>query len=420
MDSLPSRLPLMAVPSTPAPLALVAVLLCALAAAPSSASAQSAPVGTPQGAAPRSDVPWRCRVCEDAVQTWHDQFPCAGGFLDWGDPRSLSLPGCQGPAFKCNSLGGVLRDACLSMQEELSVTDGLKAKTLWESMMLHDDPYRACIDIEKCPTEPSIEDKDTWSGCLRTFRDNSTLNRPYSKEYEKECEEPCYLCLFLVKFWPLFGETCRPEGAQLPQSVPLPNDVGPGAASALVETAARSRGFYDSQQQQQQRSGQVGGLLPTPAVPGVTGDAERFADVAQGASAVSRARARAAAYERMAAAAAARSGAAPSGEEQMTELQTGLTLPKECFARWKEIERTPRARYFVSWKKYVNVLPNNLDRLEGRMWDANVVCKCLGHCDVSRFEDLGMMDACRYGDVEEQMMDALFSAEGKIPQHREV
>ena len=57
-----------------------------------------------------------------------------------------------------------------------------------------------------------------------------------------------------------------------------------------------------------------------------------------------------------------------------------------------------------------------MDRLQGNMWDANVVCKCLGHCELSRFEDLGLIEACRYDEAEQQEMSYIFKDEGLLTQ----
>lgn len=94
------------------------------------------------------------------------------------------------------------------------------------------------------------------------------------------------------------------------------------------------------------------------------------------------------------------------------------------------------------------MMPDVLDRLTGNMWDANVVCKvrhptprytcisvqfcrlcwhrsclmssllfcldfqCLGKCELNRFEDLGLVDTCRYEEEDERMMDYLLKSEG--------
>jgi hypothetical protein len=83
------------------------------------------------GALPaRADPAWQCRVCEDAMQSWHDQFRCAGHFLDWGDPLSPDIRGCEGPQFDCNKLAGKLRGACLSMMN-VFMYEPLYARKIW-------------------------------------------------------------------------------------------------------------------------------------------------------------------------------------------------------------------------------------------------------------------------------------------------
>ncbi len=49
-----------------------------------------------------------------------------------------------------------------------------------------------------------------------------------------------------------------------------------------------------------------------------------------------------------------------------------------------------------------------VDQLEGRMWDANVACKCLGKCPTNRYESLGLVDVCEFGEPELNAMSRLF------------
>ena len=46
-------------------------------------------------------------------------------------------------------------------------------------------------------------------------------------------------------------------------------------------------------------------------------------------------------------------------------------------------------------KRFVAMMDSPIDRLTGIMWDANLACKCLGKCPVSRFEDLAILEQCR-------------------------
>jgi hypothetical protein len=141
--------------------------------------------------------------------------------------------------------------------------------------------------------------------------------------------------------------------------------------------------------------------------------AEAQAGVDSEAQAEARAQADAAAQERALANAEAGGGGGGS-DDAMTQLQTGYTLTETCFDVWNEIKVSMKARYFVSWKRYVNVMNDVLDRLQGAMWDANIVCKCLGRCELNRFEDLGLMEACRYEQSDQTMMEYIFKDEGAI------
>lgn len=48
----------------------------------------------------------KCRVCEDAMQTFHDHYRCAGEFMNWGPERDLNIKACDAPIFDCEMLAG--------------------------------------------------------------------------------------------------------------------------------------------------------------------------------------------------------------------------------------------------------------------------------------------------------------------------
>ena len=51
----------------------------------------------------------------------------------------------------------------------------------------------------------------------------------------------------------------------------------------------------------------------------------------------------------------------------------------------------------------------------GNTWDANVACKCLGKCALQPFEDLNLIQTCRYSAQDEARMEYLISNEDIIP-----
>jgi len=89
-------------------------------------------------------------------------------------------------------------------------------------------------------------------------------------------------------------------------------------------------------------------------------------------------------------------------------LDTGYSLADECFQMWDGIRGSPKAIYYNSWKQKMSVLDKPRDYLSNNMWDANVVCKCLGKCPLGPFEDLGLLDVCRYGPEEEALMAYIY------------
>lgn len=100
-----------------------------------------------------------------------------------------------------------------------------------------------------------------------------------------------------------------------------------------------------------------------------------------------------------------------SSDRSMTELVTGYTKDNVCFQLWSEVSNSEKARFFAQWKTYNAVMPNAIDRLKGEMWDANIVCKCIGHCDLNRFEDLNMLEQCRYEKTDQESMKMVLEPE---------
>eukprot|EP01006_Ploeotia_vitrea_P006691 TRINITY_DN1441_c0_g1_i2.p1 TRINITY_DN1441_c0_g1~~TRINITY_DN1441_c0_g1_i2.p1 ORF type:complete len:105 (-),score=53.49 TRINITY_DN1441_c0_g1_i2:67-381(-) len=97
-------------------------------------------------------------------------------------------------------------------------------------------------------------------------------------------------------------------------------------------------------------------------------------------------------------------------------LVTGYTLPNKCFAMWNELRYSKKMRFFASWKRYVNIMSGPIDRLTGKMWDANVACKCIGKCPLNLFEDLGLTETCRYDEADEKLMHYALQKEAMVNQ----
>lgn len=248
--------------------------------------------------------------------------------------------------------------------------------------MLTNDAYKTCQELGRCAPDP---DPVTPSDCHRDFMDESCGKNPTCTNFTRNCEESCYLCNWLVRDWPLFQEVCKPLGAELPQSVPLPTDKLP---TSFLETVASTRGHKRSA---------VGERLARVGAGAQSQTLNPAHDIAQ-----------------LAAIAAQQQRQRDDGEGRVTSLQSGYTLPQECFRMWNEIRVSMKARYFASWKNYVGVQQDTLDRLNSNMWDANVACKCLGRCDLNRFEDLGLLESCRYEAADERMMQYVFMYEAQL------
>jgi hypothetical protein len=246
------------------------------------------------------------------------------------------------------------------------IEDKLMARKIWETMMLSNDAYKTCQELGKCSPDPEVGPSE----CHGAFLDKGCMMNPQCKNMTEFCTEECYTCNWLVKGWPLFQEICKPDGATLPQSVPLPGDT-----SSLLQFRERAARFRSAKRKRLGTRMEATDTAMNPATGGG-------------------------------------GGGGGGGPAQQTQLMTGYTLTETCFSLWQEIKNSMKFRYFTSWKRDVSIMTTPLDRLAGIMWDANIVCKCMGKCDLGRFEDLGMLDQCRYGEQEDQMMRFIYRYEG--------
>jgi len=270
------------------------------------------------------------------------------------------------------------------MMEDLG-KDTLLAKVLWETMMMTNDPYKTCVELGKCDKEevPSpchllfTQDKE----CMYDFR---------CKAFSRKCSTSCYLCTWLVKDWPLFQEACKPAGAVLPQSAILPTDKlpPPGKVFSFLEEGASVR------HSKRWKRALAAKMRATANSAALLQSKERVSSRLRRVFPYNGAMPRLARVEQ--------------GNSQMSKLKTGLTASEQCMKDWQFMRQSAKGRYLASWQRYVNVMADPMDRLSGNMWDANVVCKCLGKCRLNRFEELGLMDTCHYEEDEEAMMRRLF------------
>ena len=86
----------------------------------------------------------------------------------------------------------------------------------------------------------------------------------------------------------------------------------------------------------------------------------------------------------------------------------GTDLSADCFSMWRYFQRSRKAKFFSSWKRRIGIEITPADVARSNLWDANIVCKCLGQCDLDPFEHLGLIKQCRYDDRDRIAMEYVF------------
>lgn len=389
----------------------------------------------------------KCRVCEDAVQTWHDQFPCLGNSAWLPGPLSPGVEGCLKPLFSCGRLHGRLQEACLSVATTLRSDS--KAAQIWTSLKKGGDAYATCYDLKMCAERDAGE---SLAKCHAAFEEEACIDDIYCKAFPTQCEDGCYLCTWLLKSWPVFQEACRPaaivdpkagdqeyepEGVNVyrhanaqgkydelpppPKKAPPPRrflELESARRWALQQTPAMRHAVANLEQFRRtgimpfkpiiaaNRTGKWGQRRFYPGVPvprrlhlgavalnyrekygmiGHRGQAHKDASLLE-----------------------VRAGAEKSYVKEYDKSGASSGM---CYAMWSALWRSRKARYLMSWNREANAIYDVQDALHGRAWDANTVCKCLGMCALGPFEDLGLIRACEYNSRDQARMEYLWDNE---------
>jgi len=331
--------------------------------------------------------PWECRVCEDAMNTFHDHYKCAGDFL-WNS----EMKACEGPIMDCALVKKELQQPGKDMvQSFITIPDN--AKKIWETMMMQGNVYQTCVALAKCDKDPPAPKGSKGKGtpCHEAFRSSECDGKLTCAAFDTSCTPQCYLCQIIIRDWPLFQETCKPAGAVLPNAVDVDEDAD--AASQPFGGTKTGTGAADA------------GGGANAAKPGTqkTFFLQLHDSVGTGTNSPS-----------SSSSSPAHNALQPAGgSDDRTPVVTGYTLTQECFRQYNAIVLSKKTRYFAQWKKNVWILPDKKDRLFMNYWDANVACKCIGLCPLGRFEDLSLMDVCRYTAFEELFAEHLYNT----PQH---
>eukprot|EP00742_Colponemidia_sp_Colp-10_P002716 GILJ01002905.1.p1 GENE.GILJ01002905.1~~GILJ01002905.1.p1 ORF type:complete len:351 (-),score=30.82 GILJ01002905.1:139-1191(-) len=294
---------------------------------------------------------WKCRVCEDAFQTWHDRFPCLGSKFEKDYSLTTLSEGmemCKDPLLRCGDIEDeIKRKACFAMLRELRRNPQL-SKEVWEGLMTHGNNWDVCNKIGKCPDRKLAEE------CVKIFESPNCKSNPLCDGFAV-CEEPCYLCVWLTKYLPLFQEICKPRWAYFKGK--KEND-GAGFYGLGKDKKKVYTGLKSSKDKALEPTAEFAAFQVTP-------------DYTIG-------------YE--------------NGPRDDAELMDA------CFEAYEYLEGSYKGRYFAALKQFVTVRPDAQDAEASDMWDANTACKCAGKCELKPFESLGLIETCRYDQSTENYL----------------
>jgi len=342
------------------------------------------------------------------MNTFHDHYKCAGDFIWNSDMKS-----CEGPIMDCNQLKEELRQPCQDM-----VTSFMKmpdnAKTIWESMMMKGKVYQACVALAKCDKDPPGPKGTKGTPCHEAFRSSACDGKLSCAAFDTQCTPQCYLCQIIIRDWPLFQETCKPAGATLPNAIDVDEDAE-AAAHPFAGTKTEKAGATGAAAAAHSGPPAAGSTPPAKGTPSPSPSptSKTFLELLSEAMTTTAVPAPHTTTPPTTSTTPAHNALQPAGAaggDDITQVVDGYTLTEECFRQYNAVVLSKKTRYFAQFKKDVSIMIDNKDRLFGNYWDANIACKCIGMCPLGRFEDLSLMNVCRYGTFEEMFSELAFGA----------
>jgi len=173
---------------------------------------------------------YKCRVCEDVVETFRDTNKCRGleGLTkdddgQEGSPRaSNDLTPCKPPQ-NCDQFENAAQaEKCKSVRDSWR-QDPVTLKEIYNSVYNQDNPHKTCMGLGMCrPTnEPD------GAACEGVLMSNECRDDIFCDNSKCKSDD-CVVCYWLVKTWPIFGDICTPgkpgEQQKSPPSVLSYND----------------------------------------------------------------------------------------------------------------------------------------------------------------------------------------------------
>jgi len=273
--------------------------------------------------------------------------------------------------------------------------------------MMKGKVYQACVALAKCDKDPA---GPKGTPCHEAFRSSACDGKLTCAAFDTQCTPQCYLCQIIIRDWPLFQETCKPASAVLPNAIDVDEDAA--AAEHPFGGTKTATGGAGAGAGAAAGGARTASTTPTTTTPAARGTSAKFLELlAQTMTGQAAPRTTTpTASSPPAANALQPAPAGGGGADDITQVVNGYTLTQECFRQFNAVVLSKKTRYFAQWQKSVSILLDKKDRLFGNYWDANVACKCIGMCPLGRFEDLSLMDVCRYGSFEEMFAELLFAA----------
>lgn len=171
------------------------------------------------------NITWKCQLCEDVLQTYHNRYRCAGEILESVPDQDGGPPTCAQSLFSCEDLSGELQSDCLKLEAELAALESMPADFLSLGKTPHlpkhlgypasyaalhirevDAAYKTCAKLKYCEEDSA---SNSLQPCHLTFNHPLCITDPMCKDFSTKCASNCYLCTWLVREWPRFQEYCK-------------------------------------------------------------------------------------------------------------------------------------------------------------------------------------------------------------------
>ena len=156
---------------------------------------------------------YKCRVCEDVVETFRDTNKCRGidGIVDKTDDGEVGTPLASTDLRPCRTPGNCaqFKDPkqavkCKSLTDSWRQDPGT-IESIYLSVFNGNDALQTCQKLGQCrpPDQPD------GAACESTLMSDACRDDIFC-DTSKCKSDDCIVCYRLVKTWPIFGDVCTP------------------------------------------------------------------------------------------------------------------------------------------------------------------------------------------------------------------